>query len=213
MLGTPDQRCDKLAITHHIQLKPERVGVGGLRDGFDGANAHGRQGKWHPRFLRSLGRENFAIRMHHACEACRCNRQRHAHCLPHHPGGGTALSNVHRHTLAKLQTLERCFVRTVGIFGPRTRVDIVIKHARHTPPRNLAQVFDAGKFGHEKYVRSTCTVESVRHCAEKGKRITNKPAPVAWACRDLGLEVQVPVLHDDVVSDVFGVVPHPINKG
>ena len=71
----------------------------------------------------------------------------HGHVLADHGGAGAAALHVHGHALAQLDALKVAFVGTVGALGVRTRIGVVIKHARHTALGNDTQVFNAGDFG------------------------------------------------------------------
>ena len=135
-----------LAVAHHVQLKPKWRG-GVLGNVFDGADAHGREGEGDAKFFRRPRGVNFAIGVLHAGQPHRGDAHRHAGLLAHHGGGGAAPFHVYRHALAEFDGVKIAFVGTVGAFGPRARVGIVVKHARHAALSHLAQVFDAGDFG------------------------------------------------------------------
>ena len=118
---------------------------------FNGANAHGGQGKWNAKFFGCAGRQNFTIGVLHAGETCGCNGHRHGHLLTNHGGGRAAALHVHSHTLAQFDFLKIALVGAVSAFCPRTAVGIVIEHARHTFLGQDAQFFDGGDHGHIRF--------------------------------------------------------------
>ena len=117
-LGAVNQALNKIAVAHHIQLKPKRVVVGGAGHVFNRANAHGGQGKRHPKGLGRTGGQHFTVGMLHACEARGRNGHRHGDLLAHHGGAGAAVVHIDGHALAQLDALKVAFVGAVSAFGP-----------------------------------------------------------------------------------------------
>ncbi len=146
VLGALDHAGHGIAVTHHVQLEPERrAGVFG--NVLDGADAHRGQRERNAELLGRARGVDLAIGMLHACEAHGRDAHGHLGLLPYQRGGRGTPFHVHRHALAQLNGVEVVFVGAVGALGPGARVGVVIEHARHAAFSDHAQVFDAGDFG------------------------------------------------------------------
>ena len=167
--GAVNQAGDVVAVTHHIELKPERVPAGFPGHVFNRADAHGGQGERDAEFLRCVGRLDFAIGALHAGQARGGNGDRHGDFLADHGAGGAAVFHVDGHALAQFDGLEVCAVGAVGGLGPRTRIDILIEHARHAFFGQHAKVFNLGDYGH-KGAPGQCPSMVTRSVGEKRDR-------------------------------------------
>ena len=160
--GAVDQPADVVAIAHHVQLKPERPRRV-RRDVFDRADAHRRQDVRHAELLGGTRRENLTVGVLHAGEPDRRQRDRHRHVLADHLRRERAPVHVHRHALTQLDRREIRRVVVVRRLGPRTRIGVVVEHARHASPRENAQILDAGD---DRHVRAR----------RRAKRLAPRPA-------------------------------------
>ena len=146
-LGTLDKVTDEVAVTHHIELEPERLaGIGGHI--LDRADRHGGQGEGNAKRLGRLRGEDFTISMLHAGQAGRGERHRHRHVLSEHLHGGAALRYIDGNALAELDGLQVGLVRLEGRLGPGPALAIIVEHARHAPLHLFAQIFNAGDNTH-----------------------------------------------------------------
>ena len=82
-LGAINEIVDEVAILHDIQLEPERPGCNRC-DVFDRADAHRRQSERNAKFFSRLRCQHFAIRVLHACQTGRCQRDGHRNLLANH---------------------------------------------------------------------------------------------------------------------------------
>ena len=148
--GALDQPGDEVAITHYVQLKPERL-AGGLRNVFNGADAHGGQRERNPEALGGAGRQDFPIGVLHAGQTGRGNGHRHGDVLANHLRLERAMFDINRNPLAKLDLAEVFAVGPVSALGPGPGVTIVVEHGRDPPLGEFAKVFDARNgFWHDK---------------------------------------------------------------
>ena len=136
-LGALDQSLDEAAVTHHIQLEPERL-ADMLGDVFQGTDAHGRQGVAQAECGGGAGGENLAIGVLHAGQAGGCQGHRHGHVLADHGGADRALIDIARHPLAEFDPGKIAFVGPVGALSPGTRIGVIVEHPWHTFLRQLA---------------------------------------------------------------------------
>ena len=88
-----------------------------LRHVFNGANAHGGQGKWNAEFFGGTRCQNFTVSVLHAGHAGGCDSDRHADVLADHGGGGAAAIHVDGDTLAEFDLLKIVFVGLVSALG------------------------------------------------------------------------------------------------
>ena len=82
-------------------------------------------------FFSRPGRLDFTVRALHPRQTHRGNGHWHGHFLPHHGGGGAAVFHVHCDPLAQFDALKLIRVRAVSALGPRPRIGVIVKHARH----------------------------------------------------------------------------------
>ncbi len=171
-LAAVDHARHGLAVTHHVELEPERrAGVFG--DVLDRADAHRRQGERNAELLGRPRGEDLAVGVLHAGQAHRRNRHRHFYGAADHLGCRRAVLHVDGHALAQLDFLEVLGVGAVGALGPRAGIGIVVEHAGHALLRQYAQVFDGGDDGHG------CLLESGVMLAAAGRApFETRPAGV-----------------------------------
>ena len=142
-LGAVDQAADVLAIAHHVELEPERF-IDVLGHILDRADAHCRQRKRHTEFFGRARREDLAIGVLHAGQADGRKRHGHGEFLAGHRALQAAVFHVDRNPLAQLDARKVRGVLPIRGLGPRTRIGIIVEHARHTLFSQDAQVFHAG---------------------------------------------------------------------
>ena len=109
-----DEVFHKFAVTHHIQLEPERL-AGIFRYILNRTNGHGGKRKRHAEFLRRFRRENLAIGIHHAGKTGGGDSDRHFYRLANHRRLQRAVSHIDQHAL-----LEFDGVKIAGIVVQRT---------------------------------------------------------------------------------------------
>jgi hypothetical protein len=61
-----------------------------------------------------------------------------------HTTGDTAGADVLGDTLAQLYFIESLFVAAKSALCPRPRLGVIVKHSRHSPLMQRAQIFDTG---------------------------------------------------------------------
>ena len=116
---------------------------------FNGANAHGRQGKGNTKGLGRAGSQNFSIGVLHTGQAGRRNGYGHRHFLAHHGAGCASVFHVDGDALAQFDGLKVRLIGAVSALGPAPRVGVVVKHAGNPLLRQDAQVFNGGDHRHD----------------------------------------------------------------
>ena len=118
ILRTLNQVFHKLAVAHHIKLKPKRR-AGVFSHILNRTNGHGRQRKRNTKFFRRTRRQDFPISVRHTRETCWRNRYRHFHILPDHFGLKTAPLHINQYLLAETDVFKIRSVFTISGFRPR----------------------------------------------------------------------------------------------
>ena len=145
ILRTLNQVLHKLAVAHHIKLKPKRR-TGIFSYIFNRTNGHGRQRKRNTEFFCRPCCQDFTVGVRHARETGRCNRYRHFHILTDHFGLKAASFHINQYFLTETDVFKIRSIFTISGFRPRAWVNIIIKHTRHFTFGDKAQVFDTGYF-------------------------------------------------------------------
>ena len=155
-----DQRTDKSAILHDVELKPERLVDGGGHI-LDRTDRHGRQREGNACGLRRPAGENFAVAMLHAAHPDRRQDERQRRRLAQNGGRGATMGNVGQNPLPQLDRFKIGAVGAQRLLRIRAGFGIVEKLARNPAACGLPQILDAGHDFHGVSPVS-CTPDSIK---------------------------------------------------
>ena len=145
--GAGQHVAHEAAITDHVELKPDRR-ARGLRDLFDRADRHRRQGERNTGAASGLRRLHFAASRAHAGDADRPEDQWQSLARSKQSRAQVDARDIAQHALFEGHLLQVAHVSRERRLAVRAAVEVVEEKSRQPAPRGAAKII-AGRKDHE----------------------------------------------------------------